>query len=93
MEAAEFAPSVKRLDYEDILSCRSDLLAAAFDDLHEALWGEKVPTDEDWMPERMFSLIDKGSQTSASLFPAPGTVMGGSWGPLPRGPVSPLVLT
>ena len=40
----------------------------------EARWGEKVPTGDDWMVDRMYSLIYEGSQMAASLFPAPRAV-------------------
>ena len=74
MEASELSTLLKELDYEDVLTCRSDLLAAALDHLHEALWGEKVPTCRDWMADQMYSLIDDASQMAATLFPAPRAV-------------------
>ena len=71
MESTEFSTLLKQLNYEDVLACRSDLLAAALDHIHEALWGEKVPTGDDWMADQMYSLIYEGSQMAASLFPGP----------------------
>ena len=57
MEAAEISTLMKELDYIDILTCRSDLLAGALDNIHEALLEEKTPTGGDWMAERTISLI------------------------------------
>ena len=71
MEAAELSTLMKELDYEDVLTCRSDLLAGALDDIHEALLGEKTPTGGDWMAERMISLIFQETTTPVeSLFTA-----------------------
>ena len=74
MGAVEFSTLLKQLDYEDVLTCRSDLLAAALDHIHDALWRKKVPTGDDWMADQMYSLIYEGSQTAAALFPAPRAV-------------------
>lgn len=57
IEGAELSTLMKNLYYEDVLACRSDLLAGALDDIHKALMGEKIPTGDDWMAERMYSLI------------------------------------
>ena len=48
---------LKRLGHEDVLTCQRDLLAAALDDIHESLLGEKVPTSDDWVAKRMYSPI------------------------------------
>ena len=74
MDAAEFATVLKRLYYEEVLSFRSDLFAAALDDLHDATWNEKVPKEHDWMTERMYATIFQGSQVAVSMFPAPRPV-------------------
>ena len=75
MEGVEFSTLLKRLDYEDVLACRTDLLARAFDDIHESLMGEKIPMGDDWMAERMFSLIFQAEPVPVeSLFPAPRAV-------------------
>ena len=71
MEAAEFATVLKRLYYEEILSFRSDLFAAALDDLHDATWNEKVHEEQDWMTKRMYTTIFQESQVATSMFPAP----------------------
>ena len=75
LEAVEFSTLLKRLDDEDVLACRSDLLARAFDDIHESLMGEKIPVGDDWMAERMISLIFQAEPVPVeSLFPAPRAV-------------------
>ena len=76
MEGVELSTLLKRLDFEDVLACRSDLLAGALNGIHDALWEkkDKVPTEEDWMADRMYSMIYEGSQMTGSLVPAPREV-------------------
>ena len=74
MEAAEFTKAVKLSQYEEGVSCRSELFAAALDDLHEAIWNENLHDDFDWMADRVYGMIYKGQEMDASVFPGPRAV-------------------
>ena len=69
MEVAEFTKAVKLSQYEEVLSCRSELFATALDDLHEAIWDKDLPEDFDWMADRVYGMIYKGQKMDASMFP------------------------
>ena len=65
---------MKLLRYEEVLSFRTELFAAALDDLHEAIWNKDLPEDFDWMADRVCGVIHKGQQMDASVFPGPQEV-------------------
>lgn len=72
MRASDMATAMKILNspYEEPLEFESHHLAEVFDVLHEIMMGDNIPTDTDWMAQKMVEIIRGGVQRDRDLLAA-----------------------